>query len=66
MGNDGFTMKEMILIVMEDLKDFRVKYDEDQAKRDIEISKRPTWAQMTGLVGGAGVLVTIAVTLTGG
>ncbi len=66
MGNDAFTMKEMILIVMDDLKDFRVKYDADQEKRDVEISRRPTWAQMTGLLGAAGVLVTIAVNLTGG
>ncbi len=64
--NGSFSMKEVVIEIKDDLKAFRLKYDEDQEKRDIEISKRPTWAQMTGLVGGAGVLVTIAVTLAGG
>ena len=67
MSNDGsFSMKEVVMEIKDDLKAFRIKYDEDQDRRDLEISKRPTWGQMTGLIGGAGVIVTIVVTIVGG
>ncbi len=65
-NGDNFTMKEMILIVMDDLKDFRVEYDKNQQDLADKLAKRPTWGQMMSLLGGVGVIVTVVVSLVGG
>ena len=68
MTNDGFSMKEVVIEIKKELTAFRTKYDSDQddlsekfAARDREIAKRPTFAQMTGLIGAAGVVVSVVV-----
>lgn len=64
--SDGFSMKEVVIEIKEELKAFRTKYDEDQEKRDIEISKRPTRTELYGSVGAAGVIASIVAAVMGG
>ena len=66
MGNDGFSMKEVVIEIKDDLKAFRVKYDEDQEKRDVEIAKRPTRTELYGSVTVVGVIVGIVISIVGG
>lgn len=66
MTNDAYSVKEVVSEIKEDLKAFRAKYDEDQEKRDIEISKRPTRGELYGSVTAAGIIVGIVVSLMGG
>ena len=64
-NGDGFTMKEVMVEIKDELKSFRTKYDLDQEKRDIEISKRPTRTELYGSVGVVGVIATIIMTAIG-
>ena len=66
MGNDGFSMKEVVIEIKDDLKAFRIKYDEDQEKRDVEIAKRPTRTELYGSVTVVGVIVGIVISIVGG
>ncbi|KKK76157.1 hypothetical protein LCGC14_2458180 [marine sediment metagenome] len=66
MGNNGFSMKEVVIEIKDDLKAFRVKYDEDQEKRDVEIAKRPTRTELYGSVTVVGVIVGIVISIVGG
>ena len=66
MGNDGFSMKEVVVEIKNDLKAFRIKYDEDQEKRDVEIAKRPTRTELYGSVTVVGVIVGIVISIVGG
>ncbi len=66
MGNDGFSMKEVVVEIKDDLKAFRIKYDEDQEKRDVEIAKRPTRTELYGSVAVVGVIVGIVTSIVGG
>ena len=49
--NDGYTVKEVVSEIKEDLKDFRGTYDTDQQRRDIELSKRPTRSELYSIFG---------------
>lgn len=53
----GFTNKEVLLEIKRELADFRSKYDTDQQRRDSELSKRPTRAELYALVGVVGVII---------
>ena len=66
MGSDGFSMKEVVIEIKEDLKAFRTKYDADQERRDDEIAKRPTRTEVYGSVGVVGVIVGIVSAIVGG
>jgi len=57
MSNDGFSMKEVVMEIKDDLKAFRTKYDDDQEKRDEEIAKRPTRAELYGSIGAVAIIV---------
>jgi len=58
MSNDGsFSMKEVVIEIKDELRAFRTKYDEDQEKRDEEIAKRPTRAELYGSIGAVAVIV---------
>ena len=63
--DDNFSMKEVVIEIKQDLKAFRDKYDEDQERRDIEISKRPTRSEVYGSVGVVGIIVGIIVSVLG-
>ncbi len=63
--DNGFSNKEVLLEIKTDLKDFREKYDDDQDRRDEQISKRPTRSELWSLVAGVGVIIA-AVTAFGG
>ena len=66
MGNNGFSMKEVVIEIKDDLKAFRIKYDEDQEKRDVEIAKRPTRTELYGSVTVVGVIAGIVISIVGG
>ena len=66
MSNDGFSMKEVVIEIKNDLKAFRLKYDEDQERRDVEIAKRPTRTELYGSVGVVGIIVGIIMSVMGG
>lgn len=59
-GSENFTMKEIVIEIKDELKSFRNKYDEDQEKRDLEIAKRPTraelWSSITVIIVIAGII----------
>jgi len=63
---DGFSNKEYLIEIKQDLRDFREKYDTDQTRRDVEIAKRPTRGELWSLVAGASTLVGLALIYTGG
>ena len=64
--SDGFSMKEVVIEIKQDLKAFRDKYDEDQERRDIEISKRPTRTELYSSIASVGVIIGIIVAVIGG
>ena len=66
MTTDGFSMKEVVIEIKDDLKAFRSKYDEDQDRRDLEIAKRPTRSELYGSIGAVGILVGIITRVIGG
>ena len=49
--DEGFSVKEVVTEIKEDLKDFRGTYDTDQQRRDIELSKRPTRSELYSIFG---------------
>jgi len=55
--DNGFSNKEVLLEIKDDLKDFREKYDQDQDLRDEQIAKRPTRSELWSLVIGVGAVV---------
>jgi len=63
---EGFSNKEYLIEIKQDLKGFREKYDTDQDRRDVEIAKRPTRGELWSLVAGASTLVGLALVFTGG
>ena len=65
MGNDEFTIKEVVIDIKRELAAFRSKYDEDQEKRDDQISKRPTRTELALAVAALGTFLGIAATLLG-
>lgn len=48
---DGYSVKEVVNEIKEDLKDFRGKYDTDQKQRDTDLSKRPTRSELYSIFG---------------
>ena len=64
--NGSFSMKEVVIEIKDDLKAFRLKYDEDQERRDVEIAKRPTRTELYGSVGAVGVIVGTIMSVVGG
>ena len=49
--DEGFSVKEVVTEIKEDLKDFRGTYDTDQQRRDVELSKRPTRSELYSIFG---------------
>ncbi len=62
----GFTNKEVLIEIKNDLKDFRDTYDIDKEDRNKELAKRPTRVELWSLIGGASLIVGMTITLTGG
>lgn len=62
---DGFTVKEVVVEIKQDLKAFRDKYDIDQDRRDDEMSRRPTRKELYASIGVIGVLVSVVVSIVG-
>ena len=63
--DNGFSNKEILLEIKTDLKDFREKYEHDNAYWEEQIGKRPTRSELWSLVAGVGVIIA-AVTALGG
>ena len=64
--DSGFSMKEVVIEIKEELKAFRTKYDEDQEKRDLEIAKRPTRTELYSSIASVGIIIGIIVAVIGG
>ena len=64
--DDGFSNKEVLIEIKDDLKDFRDQYTEDQETRHIELAKRPTRGELWSLVAGVGTMVGLTLAFTGG
>ena len=64
--DSSFSVKEVMIDIKTDLKSFREQYDKDQERRDEQIAKRPTRAELYAAVSAAGVLVGITMSLVGG
>ncbi len=63
---EGFSNKEVLQEIKDDLKDFREQYTGDQETRHIELAKRPTRGELWSLVAGVGTMVGLTLAFTGG
>ena len=64
-NGDGFTVKEVMVEIKDELKAFRTKYDKDQEKRDDEIAKRPTRTELYGSVTVLGAIAGVLLAALG-
>ena len=66
MAQEEFTIKEVVIEIKQELSSFRQKYDEDQARRDDEMSKRPTRTELYGSVAVVSAVMSAVISLIGG